>query len=302
MRLNRTDTGIEVILETPTAEVLKPIITQQGNTLIADIPNAVLVLPESSEFRADNPIVGITLVTVTNQETSKIRVTVTGQSNVPVVELFNIDAGLIFGITPEQTATNDEQIEVLVTGEREAGYSVPNAATATRTDTPLRDIPQSIQVVPQQVIEDQQVTQISDALRNVSGVTPRVEYGANYTYNIRGFSSSRQLRNGVNFRSGGFIVGSPTTPGNFERIEILKGPASVLYGQAEPGGVVNFVTKQPLSAPYYAAEFTAGSYSFYEPSVDLSGSLTDDKSLLYRLNASDQNFGSFLLTIRFGCN
>jgi len=293
VKLNSTDAGIEVILETPQGELLQPVMTQQNNTLIADIPNAVLVLP-TGEFRANNPVAGITLITVTNQETSTIRVTLTGQSNLPVVELFDSNIGLILGVTPEQTATNNEQIEIVVTGEREAEYSVPNATTATRTDTPLRDIPQSIQVVPQQVIEDQQVTQIADALRNVSGVTPRVEYGANYTYNIRGFSSSRQLRNGVNFRSGGFIVGSPTTPGNFERIEILKGPASVLYGQAEPGGIVNFVTKQPLSDPYYAAEFTAGSYSFYEPSVDLSGPLTDDRSLLYRLNASYQNFGSFI--------
>ena len=189
---------------------------------------------------------------------------------------------------PAQSAPGEET-EIVVTGEREVeGYNAPDASTATKTDTPLRDIPQSIQVIPRQVIEDQQVTEISDALRNVSGVTPRVDYGFSYTYNIRGFSDSRTLRNG-------FRIEAPTiAPSGIERVEVLKGPASVLYGQVEPGGIINFVTKKPLSDPYYAAEFTAGSYDFYEPSIDFSGSLTADGKLLYRLNASYQNFGSFI--------
>jgi iron complex outermembrane recepter protein len=74
---------------------------------------------------------------------------------------------------------------------------------------------------------------------------------------------------------------------------VLKGPASVLYGQFEPGGVVNFVTKQPLDKPFYSATLTAGQFSFYEPSVDISGTLTADKKLLYRLTGSYQNSGSF---------
>ncbi|NJM68599.1 MAG: TonB-dependent siderophore receptor, partial [Acaryochloris sp. RU_4_1] len=107
-------------------------------------------------------------------------------------------------------------------------------------------------------------------------------------FNIRGFDTeSASLRNG--FR----VNGPEIAPSNIERIEVLKGPASVLYGQFEPGGVVNFVTKQPLSEPFYAASFTAGSFSFYEPSVDISGPLTGDKKLLYRLTAAYQNSGSF---------
>lgn len=194
---------------------------------------------------------------------------------------------------PAQPESGEEEIEIVVTGEQEVeGYNAPDASTATRTDTPLRDIPQSIQVIPRRVIEDQQVTEISDALRNVSGVTLQVDYGVSYTYNIRGFSDSRTLRNGFNITSG---VTAPTiAPSNIERIEVFKGPASVLYGQVEPGGIINFVTKKPLSDPYYAAEFTAGSYDFYEPSIDLSGPLTADGKLLYRLNASYQNFGSFI--------
>ncbi|MHC5833059.1 MAG: TonB-dependent receptor plug domain-containing protein, partial [Nostoc sp.] len=93
-----------------------------------------------------------------------------------------------------------------------------------------------------QVINDQQITRISDAARNVSGVTPQGGYaGATDNYNIRGFTTYDNLRNGF-YAQDNFV-----NPTNIERIEVLKGPASVLYGQFEPGGVVNYITKQPLS-------------------------------------------------------
>lgn len=318
VKVNPTDEGLEIILETPKGEQLQVSPKSEDNSYIADIKNAQLRLLSGKTFRSANPVAGITLVTVTNQDTNSIRVTVTGEEGVPTVKLFDSpQEGLIFSVAPATDETEpqqlpqippgvergsetqqeqpsdegEEQIELLVTGEQD-GYNVPDATTATRTDTPIRDIPQSIQVVPQEVIEDQQVTQISDALRNVSSVTPRVDYGASYTYNIRGFSGSTTLRNGLRVGTG--IVAPNFSPSGIERVEVLKGPASVLYGQAEPGGIVNFVTKQPFSEPYYAAEFTAGQFSFYEPSIDISGPLTADKRLLYRLNASYQNFGSFV--------
>lgn len=174
-----------------------------------------------------------------------------------------------------------------MTGEQD-GYNVPDTSTATKTDTPLRDIPQSIQVVPQEVIKEQQITRISDATRNVSGVSPLTGFGAvGDGYTIRGFGTSA-LRNGFKNRINFFDYGS-----NIERVEVIKGPASVLYGQLEPGGIVNYVTKQPLSNPYYAAAFTAGSFNFYRGSVDFSGPLTEDKKLLYRLNIAYENSGSF---------
>jgi iron complex outermembrane receptor protein len=93
---------------------------------------------------------------------------------------------------------------VVVTGNAPGSrYAVPNAATATRTDTPLRDIPQSIQVIPRQVIEDQQVIELPEAVRNVSGVTRTYGYaGSTDNYTIRGFTSDFKLRNG--FREEGF--------------------------------------------------------------------------------------------------
>lgn len=178
-------------------------------------------------------------------------------------------------------AQEQEELEVLVTAEAEEGYQVDNATTGTRTDTPLRDVPQSIQVVPQQVLEEQQVIRLNEALRNVSGVRADDSFaGTRDRINIRGFLQDVFLRDG--FRES---QSSLRETANLERIEVLKGPASVLYGNLEPGGVVNLVTKKPLSEPYYFAELSVGTYGFYRPNIDLSGPLNEDRTLLYRLNA-----------------
>ncbi|MEH2448348.1 MAG: TonB-dependent siderophore receptor [Nostoc sp.] len=80
---------------------------------------------------------------------------------------------------------------------------------------------------------------------------------------------------------------------NLERIEVLKGPAAVLFGTVEPGGIINLVTKQPLSEPFYSAELQAGSFGLVRPSIDFSGPLNRDQTLLYRLNAVDERGGNF---------
>ncbi|AFZ28890.1 TonB-dependent receptor plug [Gloeocapsa sp. PCC 7428] len=290
VKLNNTAAGVEVILETPQGERLQPVITQQDNTLIADIPNAVLVLPESSEFRADNPVAGITAITVTNQDASTIQVTVTGEFGVPVVELFDSDTGLIFGVTPEQTATNDEQIEIVVTGEQEAGYSVPNASTATRTDTPLRDIPFSVQVLPEQVLQDQQSRSVTDAIRNVPGtvIVNPPQFVSEEFFIIRGFEGDTTI-NGLRDTTIG-TTGSALA--NIEQIEVLRGPAGALFGAGAPGGTVNIVTKRPQSRPFYKIEGSVGSFDTYEGAIDLTGSLTSDATLLYRLTASASQLGN----------
>ncbi|MEH2275545.1 MAG: TonB-dependent siderophore receptor [Nostoc sp.] len=181
-----------------------------------------------------------------------------------------------------------------MTGEQD-GYSVPDASTATKTDTPLRDIPQSIQVVPQQVLRDQQVTRLDDALRNVSGVTSAdASYRIDNDFTIRGFSTTGDagnvLRNGLRDPEGLRSL----ELSNIERIEVLKGPGSVLFGQGNPGGTINLITKQPLRDPFYSVEATIGNYDFYRGAVDLSGPLNDSKTVLYRLNTSYRDSRSFV--------
>jgi iron complex outermembrane receptor protein len=320
VQANPTDKGVEVIVQTTQGEQLQITNRSVENNFIADIPNAQLRLPngDAFTFRSEKPLEGITEITVTNLDANTIRVTVTGETGLPTVELFDSNEGLIFALTPattamqppqqpepeqpasetppeEPAAQQDESIEVVVTGERD-GYRVPTATTGTRTDTPLRDIPQSIQVVPQEVLRDQNVTILNEALRNVSGVslaTPTARNTSDFT--IRGFATNSLdgnnfLRNGL--REASFVF-TETAP-NIERIEVLKGPASVLYGVAAPGGTINLVTKQPLSDPFYAIEGTIGSYDFSRGAIDLSGSLNDSRTVLYRLNAAYLDRGSFV--------
>lgn len=305
VNVQATDTGLEVILVTNQSDQLQLTNQSEGNSYIADIPNAQLSLPNGDVVRQENPTAGITEVTVSNLNANTIRVTVTGEANAPQVELFDADEGLIFGVistvsttqTPpeeEQASTEtQEPIELLVTGEQNR-YRVPNAATGTRTDTLIRDIPQTIQVVPEEVIRDQRVTRLRDALLNIGGVLQDGGFaGTSDQIGIRGFFGGGLFGGGIlvdGFKDG---RGGIRETANVERIEVLKGPASVLYGGVEPGGVINLVTKQPLRDPYYNAEFSVGSFSTFRPSVDISGPLNSDRTLLYRLNSVYESSDGF---------
>jgi iron complex outermembrane recepter protein len=214
VKANPIDKGMEVILETTQGEKLQVTNRSTGNNFIADVTGGQLRLPngDAFTFKSEKPSEGITEITVTNIDANTVRVTVVGEKALPAVELFDDNAGLVFAVASTTTAQNptqpspyqgeaqregsetptaqqDQPIELVVTGERDS-YRVPNTSVGTRTDTPLRDIPQSIQVVPQEVLRDQQVNTLNEALQNVSGV---IQTGANYSqfnsFTIRGFEA-----------------------------------------------------------------------------------------------------------------
>jgi iron complex outermembrane receptor protein len=292
VRVEATETGLQVILETAAGELATPTTQTIGNALIADIPNATI----AEEFSQANPIEGIALVNVTSLPDDRVRVAITGTDAPPVAEVTAEAQGLAFAVRLGEagTAAEDDAIQVVVTGEQNEGYNPSSASTATRTDTPLRDIPQSIQVVSQQIIQEQQANNIVEVLQNVSGV---IQTSPNYsqfpTFTIRGFEASdfagNFLRDGLRDTSGRY--GSFA---NVERIEVLRGPASVLFGGGNPGGTINIITKQPLREPFYSVEATIGSYNLYRGAADLSGPLNDSRTILYRLNASYENAGTFI--------
>ncbi|MBE9075819.1 TonB-dependent receptor plug domain-containing protein [Romeria aff. gracilis LEGE 07310] len=211
---------MEVRLESSEA-LAAPITSVVGNALIADIPNAALALAEGNEFQTANPAAGIALVSVMGLSNGQVRVSITGTDAPPTATLNPEAQGLVLTVLPgiEAATTPEEAIQVTVTGELDTGYTVDEATTATLTDTPLRDMPQSIQVIPREVIEEQQVIQIQDALRNVSGVQQTNTFGGSRdSYIIRGFDQFRGafLRNG--FREGG-LSSPPVETANLERIE-----------------------------------------------------------------------------------
>ncbi len=171
-------------------------------------------------------------------------------------------------------------------------YAVIRSKTATKTDTPIMETPVSVQVVPRSVMDDQKTTRIKDALENVSGVRAQPSLGAGNMFIIRGFRNDRVYRNGL-LSSSGFGFSAEFDSGNLQSIEVLKGPAAVLYGRIEPGGLVNITTKKPFDIPYYSLEQQFGSYDFYRTQWDATGVVTDDKSLLYRFAGAYQDSNSF---------
>jgi len=162
-------------------------------------------------------------------------------------------------------------------------YHPENATTALKTNTPIMETPASVQVVPRAVLEDQKFTNISQAANNVSGVIApdgRQTIG----HWIRGFLTYTYYKDGVRFDQNATNNGANTA--DVDRVEILKGPASILYGRGEPGGVINLVTKQPLDKPYTAIEQQIGSWGAYRTTLDTTGPLTKDGSILYRFNGA----------------
>jgi iron complex outermembrane receptor protein len=286
VKLNPTAAGIEVVLESNRKTTALPTTRTEGNTFIAELQNTVLTLPQGERFQVENPSAGVTSVSVTQIDATTVRVSVVGEQTTPTATVT-----LSPSATAQQLEAPEEGEEELVVTEQQRGYRVPNASTATKTDTPIRDIPASIQVIPREIIQDQAATNVKETLRNVSGITYSSSSGnRSESFILRGFDA-QQFENG--FRNDFFSQRTERDLANIEQVEVLKGPASILFGRLEPSGVVNFVTKQPLRDPLYDLSFTAGSYSFYRPTADLSGPLTADKNLAYRFNIAYENAGSF---------
>ncbi|MGQ4273766.1 TonB-dependent siderophore receptor [Terrihabitans sp. B22-R8] len=163
------------------------------------------------------------------------------------------------------------------------GFVATRSATGTKTDTPITETPQSISVVAQDQIETLAAQNPSEALRYTAGV--QVErFGADPRYDwikIRGIDVPAYLD--------GLLLPNSTyatpryEPFGVERVEVLKGPASILYGQSPPGGLVNFVSKRPLEETQREVRFQVGSHDRFQGAFDFTGAMNDDKSLLYRI-------------------
>ncbi|MEM9808849.1 MAG: Plug domain-containing protein, partial [Cyanobacteria bacterium P01_D01_bin.56] len=132
--------------------------------------------------------------------------------------------------TDDTEEAEEETLRIVVTGEEGSRYIEPNASTATRTDTPLREIPQSIQIIPQEVLEDQQVIRLNDALRNASGVVSSSLDQRGQKFILRGFNGAAILRDGFRLLDAGGGNSGFQELSNVEQIEVLKGPASILSG------------------------------------------------------------------------
>ncbi|MEA5451748.1 TonB-dependent siderophore receptor [Leptolyngbya sp. CCNP1308] len=282
--------GLRLVLDAAGA-LGEPTTSVVGNALVAEIPDAVLALPEGESFEQFGPAEGIALVSVTNEPGNRVRVSITGSDGPPAVNVSTGATGLVLGVTPGLSLASGEEevIRIGVTGEGDEGYAPSNATSATRTDTPLRDTPRTIQIIPEQVLEDQGITRVTDAVRNVSSVVQDGGFGSTTDQlNIRGFFTDGIFVDGFRGDTSGFAETA-----NVERIEVLRGPASVLFGNTQPSGIINLVTKRPLAEPFYSLDLQAGSYGFVRPTVDLTGPLNDDRTILYRFNGAYERANGF---------
>ncbi|GFE67441.1 TonB-dependent siderophore receptor [Chroococcus sp. FPU101] len=294
IRLETTENGLDLIVQ---SDGTSPSFTQNrtGNTLLVELKNAQLRLPNGArDFQEINPLPGIASIQVI-QQSSNVLITIVGIDAEPVAEVNTSSQGLLISLTEsEEIVTEEDEIVIVATQETppENSYAPPQETSVSRDGTSILDTPQDIDVVPQQVIEDQNNTTVSESLRNVSGVTSgRVSTSSlSLTPVIRGFESLNILRNGIRDDTQRFFGGITT---NIERIEVLKGPASILFGQGNLGGTVNIVTKPPLADPLYNLEFSAGQFNFYRPVIDLGGPLTSDRTALYRLVSSYETSDTF---------
>ncbi|QGM44342.1 TonB-dependent siderophore receptor [Methylocystis heyeri] len=195
------------------------------------------------------------------------------QEALPTIDVGNSAAPQNSGADPAaQTAPGGKEAP-----SAETGYRRTESYAATRTNTPLIDTPAAVQIVPRQLIEDKQILNTMEAAMNVSGV--QAANGTYYdTYLIRGFASQSTWRNGL--RLEGLIDDEETA--FTERVEVVKGPSSVLYGRIDPGGFVNVVTKRPQEQ--FKAELSeqAGSWGLSRTVADVTGPIDAEKTVLYR--------------------
>ncbi|WP_137401821.1 TonB-dependent receptor [Echinicola rosea] len=199
-----------------------------------------------------------------------------------------------------QTTTLDISVDedelqlqtVEIIGRAETSYKNTNSFIGTKSSTPIRDVPQSIGYVTKELALDQGAYTVNDVVKNVSGVNQFTFYNdiTIRGHRIKGQDLSGNLVNGM--RAFTSFWKQQLIP-HIERVEVIKGPASALFGNASAGGTINRVTKKPLKEKRQSISSTVGSFNTFRMLGDFTGPMTQDESLLYRLNLGYENSGSF---------
>ena len=177
-------------------------------------------------------------------------------------------------------------------GEGVRRYQARRSGSATKTDTPLDEVPQAVSVIPATVLDDLRSPRIEKALDYAGGVARQNDFGGltMYEYSIRGLTTSEFYKDGFSVNRGYM---NPQDPSNVERIDVLKGPASSLYGRGDPGGTINIVSKRPQNDRFARLDLSAGRWDRYRSSLDVNTLLDDEGTMLYRLNLAVEDNKSF---------
>lgn len=173
-------------------------------------------------------------------------------------------------------------------------YYQASSFSGTKMDTPIKETAQSIQIITKDTLEDIGAVKMDNVLDYVSGVDRQNNFGGTWdNFSIRGFFGNDN--NGMSMLKNGFAdnrgYNAPRDSAIIENIEFLKGPSGSLYGNSEPGGTINIVTKQPKFKPQHSVKLTSGSYDFYRTSLDTTALISEN--IAYRLNVVAEKKGNF---------
>lgn len=267
-----TSSGIEIVLNTDKGETLRGITSTSKNNLIIDIPNARLQLPEPG-FVRQNPTEGISQVKAIALPGNRIRVIISGVEGIPTGETVSTARGLTINATPPtpvaDTAKPDQVINIIVTAQKQP-------------EKP-QDVPISLTTLSQGEIADAKI----DSFRDVAANTPNFfttvsDRGFNFQ-TIRGIGNANFLsRDSISF----FIDDVPYEnvhqflPGalfDLERVEVLRGPQSTLYGRNSQAGVVNVISRQPTNSPEITLGASYGNFNQRQLEFSASDAVIEDK-------------------------
>ncbi|MEO0968309.1 MAG: TonB-dependent receptor [Cyanobacteria bacterium J06639_18] len=295
VRLQKTDSGLEVVLDTDgkqTAISVGTITTKtDGKTVVANINDAVLALPDGKEFQANTPADGIASLNIRQLDDNTVQVRIVGVEDIPTAQITSSDRSLILSLDP----TPQPEIELTV--------------TAQKRPENVQDVPLSVTVIPEQELEDAQI----DSFQDIANSTPNFNFaptssgGTEFSYySLRGL-------NNFNFvtaqDSVGFYVDDiPIDYNGFldlalsdlERVEVLRGPQSTLYGRNSSGGVVNVISRQATPEPEIRFGASYGRYNSRELQFTLNDSLTSDDKLALRVSGAYRGQDGFIENLATG--
>jgi iron complex outermembrane receptor protein len=290
VRVEPTATGLSIVLETAEGDLPTPTTQTVGNALTADIPNAVLALPEGELFEQFAPAEGIALVSVTQLPDDRVQISITGTDAPPQAEVSTAAGTLVLSVVPGVATAADadeEAIQVVV--------------TATRTEEEIQDLPRSVTVIDREQIEEQ--SQLTTSIQDILGQTVPGFSPPSFSFNsggerLRGRRDIQVLIDGVpvstNFRALSSFYRS-ISPGAIEQIEVVRGP-SAAYGAGATGGVINIITRRPSEDEVTATvearvtsrgDFAEDSFGNYF-GVNVSG---NEAPVDYVFNFSTEGFG-----------
>ena len=268
VQLEPTETGLNIILETATGPLNLPSPTVDSNTQVIDIHNARLVLPDGEVFQDENLPAGLAIISVSQLGTQQVRISIVGTEAAPFVESSLQGNNTVLNISTA-SAISDNTLRIVVTAEK-------------TPEDPL-DVPISLTVLTEAELVDGQIDSIAEVAANTPNFyfTPGDRVFNLYSVRGLGNSSNVTIRDSVSFYIDDVPYDNvhqffPSALFDLERVEVLRGPQSTLYGRNSQAGVVNIISRPPSEEPELRASTVFGDFGERQVQFSMSDSLVPD--------------------------